>query len=147
MLCRIAQGKLMYKWGKSFQSVASNKKVRRLVHLTSLTSMKIQNLTEPLDGQTKLPLGQASWIGMSVAINSNRTIHNQQDFRQKRQWQDGFQVSMWEYCRMVKRTSSLSRRQLFGSSFFTSDFYYYDSCQPQKFLHAPLSGIPLNCTC
>ena len=78
-----------------FQSVASNKKVRRLVHLTSLTSMKIQNLTEPLDGQTKLPLGQASWIGMSVAINSNRTIHNQQDFRQKRQWQDGFQVSMW----------------------------------------------------
>jgi len=43
-----------------FESAESDK-VRRLAHLTSLTSTKIQNLPEALDGQRILPLGQASW--------------------------------------------------------------------------------------
>jgi len=47
-----------------FESVVSEcltyKQVRRLLHLTSLTSTKIQTLPEPLGGQTTQSLGQLS---------------------------------------------------------------------------------------
>jgi len=43
-----------------FEGLSLKKGVRRLLHLMSLTSTKIHNLPEPLDGQTILPLGQMS---------------------------------------------------------------------------------------
>jgi len=75
------------KWSKSFRKCWVWKRSSSLMHLMSLTSTKIQKLPEALDGQTILPLGQVSWIGMLGAISSKSDRpQSQQNFRQKREW-------------------------------------------------------------
>jgi len=59
---------LVQVWEAILKVLSLTKEVRQLVHLMSLTRTKIQNLPESLDGQTTLPLGQVSRIGMLRAI-------------------------------------------------------------------------------